>query len=97
MCGEIDIMEYVGKDPNRVHANAHYALDGKHTSNGGKLKTPKPYDDFHIYAIEWYPDRIDFFFDKTKYHTFIIDKAGKGEDNPFGSKKVIRDLLRPIP
>ncbi|MDP6636369.1 MAG: DUF1080 domain-containing protein [Phycisphaerae bacterium] len=82
-CGEIDIMEFVGKDPNRVHANAHYAVDGKRRSNGGKLKTDKPYEDFHIYAIEWSPDRMDFFFDKTKYHTFIIDKAGKGKDNPF--------------
>jgi beta-glucanase (GH16 family) len=82
-CGEIDIMEFVGKDPNRVHANAHYAVDGKHCSNGGKLKTDKPYADFQIYAIEWYEDRIDFFFDQTKYHTFIIDRAGKGKDNPF--------------
>jgi len=66
-----------------VHANAHYAIEGKHRSNGGKLKTDKPYEDFHIYALEWRADRMDFFFDKTKYHTFIIDKAGKGKDNPF--------------
>ena len=63
MCGEIDIMEYVGKDPDRVHANVHYGIDGKHKSGGGKLRTPKPYEGFHIYAIERYPDRIDFFFD----------------------------------
>ena len=82
-CGEIDIMEFVGKDPNRVHANAHYAVNGKHTSSGGKIKTNKPYADFHVYAVEWNADRMDFYFDKTKYHTFIIDKAGKGKGNPF--------------
>jgi len=82
-CGEIDIMEFVGHDPNRVHANAHYGMDGKHRSDGGKIQTEAPYDGFHIYAMDWYPDRIDFFFDETKYHSFTIDKAGEGEDNPF--------------
>jgi beta-glucanase (GH16 family) len=82
-CGEIDIMEFVGKDPNRVHANAHFAVNGKRSSSGGRLKTDKPYNDFHVYALEWNADHMDFFFDKTKYHTFTIDKAGKGEDNPF--------------
>jgi len=82
-CGEIDIMEFVGHDPNRIHANAHYGVDGKHRSDGGKLQTEAPYDGFHIYAIERYPDRIDFFFDETKYYSFTMDKAGKGEDNPF--------------
>jgi len=83
-CGEIDIMEFVGKDPNRVHATAHFAGDDKkHLSNGSKLETHAPYDDFHVYAIEWFPDRIAFYFDNTKYHTFPINKAGEVEDNPF--------------
>lgn len=82
-CGEIDIMEFVGKDPRHVHGNAHYGLGGKHRSKHGKLSTEAPYDDFHVYAIEWFPDRIDFYFDKTRYHTFRIDDAGKGADNPF--------------
>ncbi|MBN1901561.1 glycoside hydrolase family 16 protein, partial [Candidatus Sumerlaeota bacterium] len=82
-CGEIDIMEFVGKIPDKVHGTAHYAEDGKHRSDGGKLQTEEPWNDFHVYAIEWREVRIDFFFDEIKYHTFVIDKAGKGEDNPF--------------
>jgi beta-glucanase (GH16 family) len=82
-CGEIDIMEFVGKEPDWIHGNIHYIENGKHRSNGGKIHTEKPYADFHIYAIEWFPDRVDFFFDDTKYHTFPIDNAGIGEDNPF--------------
>jgi beta-glucanase (GH16 family) len=82
-CGEIDIMEFVGKDPHRIHANAHYPVDGKHQSSGGKLKTRQPFADFHVYAIEWNPERIDFFFDETRYYRFQIDEAGKGKDNPF--------------
>ncbi|MCX7011895.1 MAG: glycoside hydrolase family 16 protein [Candidatus Sumerlaeota bacterium] len=88
-CGEIDIMEFVGKDPNHVHATVHYKMGGKHRSSGNKLQTETPYADFHIYAMEWHPDRMDFFFDDTKYHTFQIDDAGTGDDNPFRKPKYL--------
>ena len=82
-CGEIDIMEFVGKDTNHIYGTAHFAVAGKHQSDGGRLETKNPYAGFHVYAMEWSPERIDFFFDKTKYHTVPIDKAGQGADNPF--------------
>ena len=82
-CGEIDIMEFVGHDPNHVHGTVHWGRGGKHESSGGKLETPTPFADFHVYAIEWRPDRIDFFFDERKYHTFPVEKAGPGDANPF--------------
>jgi beta-glucanase (GH16 family) len=82
-CGEMDIMEFVGKEPNNIYGTIHYAVAGRHQSDGGKLETDKPSDDFHVYAIEWYTNRVDFFFDSKKYHTVLIEKAGNGEDNPF--------------
>ncbi len=82
-CGEIDIMEFVGKEPDKVHANVHFSKDGKHASKGGKLSVSAPYDDFHLYAVEWSPDRMDFFFDQQKYFTFDLDLAGTGAENPF--------------
>lgn len=87
-CGEIDVMEWLGRQPDIVHGTVHWA-DPKskkarnHTSNGGKIKVEKPPYDFHVYAIEWDKDKIDFFFDGKKYHTFELDKAGKGKDNAF--------------
>ncbi len=81
--GEIDIMEYVGKEPDNLYATLHYALNGKHQSDGGKLQTPKPADDFHLYAVEWDATKIDFFFDRKKYRSVLLDKAGAGADNPF--------------
>jgi beta-glucanase (GH16 family) len=82
-CGEIDIMEYVGKDPELVHANAHYFAGGKHRSKMGSRRVPPPFADFHVYAIEWREDRIDYFFDGTRFHSFPINDAGPGGDNAF--------------
>jgi beta-glucanase (GH16 family) len=82
-CGEVDIMEFVGKEPDFVHATVHFSKDGKHSSEGSKLKSPAPYDDFHLYAVDWTPERMDFYFDQQKYFTFNLDDAGTGPDNPF--------------
>lgn len=81
--GEIDIMEYFGYRANRVEANIHFSKDGRHASAGGRLEVEKPFDDFHIYALEWFPDRLDFYFDKQKYHTFPLNQADDNNDNPF--------------
>ena len=84
-CGEIDIMEFVGKWPEKIHGTVHFAdvKSKKHRSSGNHTKTKAPFDEFHRYAIEWNEARIDFFFDEIKYHTFELDPAGKGAENPF--------------
>jgi len=82
-CGEIDIMEFVGKDPDQIHGTLHYFKDGKPASNHRGLKTDRPFDDFHNYAIEWTPERIDFFFDGRKYQSADISAADQSGINPF--------------
>jgi len=82
-CGEIDIMEFVGKEPGTIHGTVHFAINGQHKSKGGKFYTEKPFDNFHIYAIEWDSEKIDFFFDENKYFTFNISEADEGNYNPF--------------
>ena len=82
-CGESDIMEFVGHTPGFVHATVHFRKDGKHASSGNKLAVEKPWGGFHVYAMEWFPDRMDFYFDDQKYHTFPISQADDKNDNPF--------------
>jgi beta-glucanase (GH16 family) len=84
--GEIDIMEFVGKEPNLVHATVHFNKNGKHASSGNKIKTEKPFDDFHVYAVEWFADHMDFYFDKQKYHTFQNSQA---ENDPFSKPQYL--------
>lgn len=79
-CGEIDIMENVGFDPHVIHANIHtWAYNHtKGTGKGNRITIQAPYEDFHVYAIEWFSDRIDFFVDDQKYFTYRNE--GTGED-----------------
>ncbi len=77
-CGEIDIMENVGFDPEIIHANIHTKAYNhvKGTNKGNKIEIDEPWEDYHVYAIEWFEDKIDFFVDDTKYFTFENEHTG---------------------
>ena len=70
--GEIDIMEYVGYDPNRFHGYVHTEAYNHTigTNKGNSIEVERPWENFHVFAIEWFEDRIDFFVDDVKYFTF---------------------------
>ena len=76
-CGEIDIMEFVGYNPGTVHANVHMRKYNhtKGTGKGDKISVPDATAAFHIYAVEWSPDRMDFYVDDKKYFTFKNENA----------------------
>ena len=90
-CGEIDIMENVGFDPDVIHGTVHTQAYNhiKGTQRGGEIKPETPYDRFYEYAIEWTPDKIDFFVGDTCYFTFINEQKTDAEwpfDQPFHLK-----------
>ena len=63
-CGEIDILEYVGKDSTQVYGTVHYADSAaKYHYIGEKPKVGAPNEDYHIYAIEWNKKSISFYYD----------------------------------
>ena len=82
-CGEIDIMEFVGKTPDKVFGTLHWKHGG-HQAKGGNLTVKEPWADFHVYAVEWSADRMDFFFDDTKYNSIALAAAADdGSSNAF--------------
>ena len=85
--GEIDIMEYVGYDPNVVHSSVHTQAYN-HTINTQKTATKKILNaetEFHIYAVEWTADKIVGYVDGEPYFTFEND--GKGDKNTWPFNK----------
>ena len=82
-CGEIDIMEFVGKEPGIIHGTVHYFANGKHAMLQTQMPVHKTDTDFHVYAAEWTPTRINFFIDNQKYFSFHVSKADNDGQNPF--------------
>lgn len=78
-CGEIDIMEWVGKPESRIYGTIH----GPGYSAGDSIGswheyTPGFSDEFHTYAIEWEPGVIRWYFDGEVYaERTSLDLFGK--------------------
>ncbi len=69
-CGEIDIMEYVGKEPDLIMGTAHGpGYSGALGITQWNRQTNNIADDFHTYAIEWEPDQIRWYYDGVQCHT----------------------------
>jgi beta-glucanase (GH16 family) len=73
-CGEIDIMENIGKEPATVHGSLHGPSTTAPTSDLTSILTlpagQKFANDFHLYAVEWSPSTIRFYVDANLYATF---------------------------
>jgi beta-glucanase (GH16 family) len=83
-CGEIDIMENIGKEPDTVHGTVH----GPGYSGGAGIGAPQKLasgrfaDGYHVFAIEWEKDVIRWYVDGKLYQTRTP------KDVPTGSKWV---------
>lgn len=68
-CGEIDVMEMRGQQPDIIHGSVHGptysagdAITQSYTSPDSRFDAG-----FHVYAIEWQKGQIDFFVDDFLY------------------------------
>jgi beta-glucanase (GH16 family) len=69
-CGEIDILENIGREPYIVHGTVHGPdYSGGNAIGGGLTNAVPVADDFHLYAIEWEAARIRWFMDNRLYFT----------------------------
>ncbi|MGM5469559.1 family 16 glycosylhydrolase [Flavobacteriaceae bacterium LMO-SS05] len=69
-CGEIDIMEHVGYNNDSIHGTIHTKAYNHMigTQKGKTIFIDKPNDTFHVFAIEWTPEKIDFILDGVVYN-----------------------------
>lgn len=81
--GEIDIMEHVGYQSERLHGTVHTEANNGMTNAGigsskyiGDMTTS-----FHLYAVEWLPDKIEFSIDGDVYFTYLPTNYSTCPDN----------------
>lgn len=85
--GEIDIMEYIGREPDLILGTIHGP--GYSGALGLSHWNRQDYDiadDFHTYAVEWDEDQITWFYDGEAYGTYTRSDIGEREwpfDQPF--------------
>jgi len=87
-CGEIDIMEHWGVNPNYVSSAIHTPSSFGGTVNVGGINLPDVFDSWHIYEMEWSPERIVFSVDGNPYYTY--EPAVQNDDTwPFDSDQYL--------
>jgi beta-glucanase (GH16 family) len=66
--GEIDIMENIGRTPNTAYGTIHGPGYSGADGIGATFNTPGPLADaFHVFAIDWSPNRIAWSVDGNVY------------------------------
>lgn len=81
-CGEIDIMENIGKEPNTVHGTLH-GPGYKGLGIGKPFVSPegKPFGDaFHVYGILWSKDQVQFYVDNPAHPYASFTRADMPRD-----------------
>lgn len=79
-CGEIDVMENVGKEPKVVHGTVHGpGYSGAGGIGHGYTNSVALADEFHVYGVEWEPSRIRWTFDEKVYFAITPDDLPAGK------------------
>jgi beta-glucanase (GH16 family) len=67
-CGEIDVMEEIGREPTTVYGSIHgQGYIGALISSAYTLPLGRLTDGYHLYAIEWSPKGIAWYLDDVRY------------------------------
>jgi beta-glucanase (GH16 family) len=83
--GEIDIVEYVGRFPDKAHVSIHF-FDYENAHRKRKMVTQTYLNDpgdFHVYSIEWTETALDFFIDDRRVRRIRMDKVGEQSKHAF--------------
>jgi beta-glucanase (GH16 family) len=88
-CGEIDIMENIGKEPAVVHGSIHgpgSAGENSFTADYTLPNNQRFADDFHVFAVEWSTTEVRFLVDGKSYEDVQKSAFTQGPwvfDHPF--------------
>lgn len=69
-CGEIDIMEHLGRDLNKIYGTLHHPGHSGGNADGATVMVPTATTEFHKYAVEWSAASIKISVDDVPFYTF---------------------------
>lgn len=87
-CGEVDIMEHWGRNQNYVQSAMHTRSSFGGTVNKGGRNLPTSSTEFHVYALDWYPDRMVFSVDDVVHYTYEPQEQNQ-ETWPFDEEQYL--------
>ncbi len=70
LCGEIDMMEFAGKNPNQVHTTMHTQDSHGNSKNTAIATVQDPSTAYHVYKVDWSKEKISFYIDDDLVYTF---------------------------
>ena len=74
-CGEIDIMEHKGNEPNVIHGTLHYPGRSGGNGNGSTKTIANTSSEFHVYKTVWSPASVKIYIDDVLFHTVANDSS----------------------
>lgn len=74
-CGEIDIMEHVGNQLNKIFGTLHHPNHSGGNADGGTVNISNATTEFHVYSLDWSPTQIKFFVDNQLFYTFANNSS----------------------
>ena len=90
-CGEIDMMEFVGYDADRLHFNIHTKAFNHvmKTNKGTSIDAPNASRDFHTYTLDWSATRMDWYLDGKRVFAYQKPAGATADEWPFDAPQYL--------
>jgi hypothetical protein len=86
-CGEIDMMELLGQETNKIYGTLHWGADfASHLSKGTTytLSSGSFDEEFHVFSLIWKQDSIKMYVDDTEFFSAVKNDIA-GNNDPFNN------------
>lgn len=74
-CGELDIMEHLGREENKVYGTLHYPGHSGGNANGNTRIIQNATTEFHVYSTEWTSTSVKILVDGLLVHEVANSSA----------------------
>lgn len=82
-CGEIDVMEHLGNQLNKIYGTLHYSGHSGGNAIGSNTVIANASTQFHIYTLDWRADTIKIYVDNVVFFSFVNTNATPFNQNFF--------------